>query len=237
MATARFTIRPGLADFLALERRGRTFPAECARAATLKNAIEALGVPHTEVATIRVNGAPATLNRIVRDDDAIELLGWSDAGIVQPSVSLEFVADAHLGGLARYLRMLGFDVVHDNAIADVEIRRMASDERRIVLTRDRELLKCRDILIGCYVRAFKAEEQLREVVRRFGLTEHARPFTRCLRCNTVLEEIEKHRVLSMLPESVARDQQRFYHCRSCGRVYWAGSHYRRMQAALDRMLQ
>ena len=237
MATAHFTIHSGLAAFLPRERQGSPFACECARAATLKNAIEALGIPHTEVAAVRVNAAPATLDRTVRDGDAIELSGWSDTGLVQPSVTLEFVADAHLGGLARYLRMLGFDTVHDNAIADADIRRMASDEHRIVLTRDRELLKCRDILVGCYVRAIKSEAQLREVAARFGLTEHARAFTRCLRCNIVLENVAKEQVAARLPESVARDQQNFYHCRGCGRVYWPGSHYRRMSAALGRMME
>jgi hypothetical protein len=155
---------------------------------------------------------------------------------VQPEENPRFLADAHLGGLARFLRMLGFDTLHDHAYHDADIVRLALEEHRIVLTRDRELLKCRDILRGCYVHSLKAEAQLREVAERFGLAARAKPFTLCLRCNVALETIEKERVASLLPPNVAQLHERFFHCRSCDRVYWPGSHYDRMRAALGRAL-
>ena len=237
MASAHFTVHPGLSDFLPRERRGGSFACDCARAATLKNAIEAIGIPHTEVAAVRVNDAAATLDRIVREGDRLELFAWSDIGAPQRSATLEFVADAHLGGLARYLRMLGFDTVHDNEIADETIRRLAGEERRIVLTRDRELLKCRDILIGAYVRAIKPEAQLREIAERFGLAAYARPFSRCLRCNLALMRVTKKSVIAELPCAVARQQALFFRCSGCQRIYWPGSHYHRMQSALARLLE
>ena len=132
--------------------------------------------------------------------------------------------------------MLGFDTIHDNGISDAQIRRLADEERRVVLTRDRELLKCREILTGCYVRAIRIEAQLREVVARLGLLAHARPFTRCLCCNTTLAQVSKASIAATLPESVAREHEQFYRCPGCGRVYWPGSHYRRMQDALARVL-
>jgi uncharacterized protein with PIN domain len=232
MAVARFLFHGTLAAFLPRERRGVAFDYACARAATLKNAIEALGVPHTEAGRIAVNGAPATLQRQVRQGDLVEIHPWE----VQPEDSLRFLADAHLGGLARFLRMLGFDTLHDHAYHDPDIVRFALEERRIVLTRDRELLKCREILRGGYVRALKAEAQLREVAARFDLASKARPFTLCLRCNLPLEPVEKQLVVHRLPETVADLQQNFFHCRGCDRVYWPGSHYERMRAALERML-
>jgi sulfur carrier protein ThiS len=138
---AVFQFESQLWMFLERARRGRAFEYDCARAATLKNAIEALGVPHTEVGAVRVNGEPATLQRVVRDGDCIEVEATKSGS----GPDLRFVADAHLGGLARFLRMLGCDTLHRNDYSDEEIRRLAETEGRIVLTRDRELLKCREI--------------------------------------------------------------------------------------------
>jgi hypothetical protein len=145
---------------------------------------------------------------------------------------LRFLADAHLGGLARFLRMLGFDTAHRNAYDDAEIRRLAEEERRIVLTRDRELLKCREIRTGCYVRALKPEAQLQEVAARYGLAPRARPFTLCLQCNLPLEAVEKSAVAQRVPERVFSIQEAFSSCGGCGRIYWPGSHYERMRLAL-----
>jgi uncharacterized protein with PIN domain len=235
MATARFRFHGVLENFLARSRRGRAFDHACARAATLKNAIEALGVPHTEVGTITVNGARATLARIVRDGDRVEVHPWTAAGAQESDERPAFVADAHLGGLARFLRMLGFDTVHAPPISDEAIRRFAWRERRIVLTRDRELLKCREIARGCYVHARRTEEQLAEVVARYGLAGKARPFTLCLLCNVALVPVPKAAVLARLPPAVAASRERFAHCARCDRVYWEGSHYARMREALARL--
>jgi uncharacterized protein with PIN domain/sulfur carrier protein ThiS len=229
VSTATFRFDDGLAAFLAKDFRGRSFSYTCARAATLKNAIEALGIPHTEVGGVVVNGEPATLQRIVRENDVIEV---HPPGIEKVGSVPIFLADAHLGGLARFLRMLGFDTVHRNALDDAEIRRLASDENRIVLTRDRELLKCREIRRGCYVRALKPENQLQEVAERYGLGPLARPFTLCLHCNLVLEAIDKRAVAHRVPENVLSVHQTFSYCRGCDHVYWPGSHYERMRAAL-----
>ena len=129
--------------------------------------------------------------------------------------------------------MLGFDTLHENAFDDDEIRRLGADEGRIVLTRDRELLKCRDVARGCFVRALRPEAQLAEVSERYRLAPHARPFTLCLRCNLPLEAVEKAAVAERLPAEVATQHERFVRCPGCGRVYWPGSHYRRMQASLQ----
>jgi uncharacterized protein with PIN domain len=237
MATARFRIDPGLSAFLAPARRSAPFEYACARAATLKNALEALGIPHTEVARVRVNGAEATLDRIVRDADEVEVRGWASEGSVQWAPRLAFVADAHLGALARFLRMLGFDTVHDNRLADETIRTLAAESARIVLTRDRELLKCREIAVGAYVRALAPAAQLSETAARFGLAAHARPFTLCLCCNVAIAPVPKRAVLDRLPEQVARVQEAFYRCPRCNRIYWPGSHYARMREVLARMIE
>jgi uncharacterized protein with PIN domain len=228
MASARFEFDAALDRFLAPERRGRGFAFACARAATLKNAIEALGVPHTEVGEVQVNGAPATLQRAVREGDRVVVSAAGERALPAPPLLL---ADAHLGGLARFLRMLGFDTLHDPRLADPGIRRLAL-EPRIVLTRDRELLKCREIAQGCYVRALRPEAQLREVLARYRLAEHARPFTRCLHCNLPLAPIDKATLAQRVPARVLELHECFTTCSGCGRVYWPGTHYERMRAVI-----
>lgn len=235
MAVATFRFCGELTGFLAPERRGKAFDYVCARAATIKHAIESLGVPHTEAGRLTVNGQPATSARIVRDGDLIEVFpyGPADAAAIE---SPNFLADAHLGGLARFLRMLGFDTLYDNGIADHAIRELATHERRIVLTRDRELLKCRDVLRGCFVHAIKPEAQLDEVVRRYGLERHMRPFTLCLHCNLRLETIERSAVAGRVPERIVERYDNFVRCPGCERIYWRGSHWTRMREILSRSL-
>jgi hypothetical protein len=235
MATAIFRFHGGLAAFLPHGRRGGAFAHACARAATLKNAIESLGVPHTETGRLTVNGEPATLSRIVRDADAIEVFPFDPADAADEAPL--FIADAHLGGLARLLRMLGFDTLFENAYTDRHILDLIAREHRILLTRDRELLKCRDVSRGCFVRALKAEAQLAEVVVRYALARHARPFTLCLHCNVRLEEAAPDAVAAQVPLTIAARYARFARCPSCERVYWEGSHWERMRAMLGPVLE
>jgi uncharacterized protein with PIN domain len=153
--------------------------------------------------------------------------------ITQPP---RFVADAHLGGLARLMRMAGFDTLYDNGYADDRIEAIAVQESRIVLSRDRELLKRRAILHGCFPHAIDPPGQFREVRARFGLAPLARPFTRCLACNAPLRDIDKRQVLDHLPASVRAHQQAFRICDVCRRVYWQGSHWRHMRDLLATLL-
>jgi uncharacterized protein with PIN domain len=128
--------------------------------------------------------------------------------------------------------MLGFDTLHRNAFSDDEIRRLADAERRIVLTRDRELLKCREIARGAYVHALKPEAQLREVAARYAFAALARPFTLCLNCNLPLQPVERAAIAERVPPAVWALHERFVRCPGCGGVFWPGSHYERMLSAL-----
>lgn len=235
MATARFSFHGELSAFLAPERRTATFDYTCARAASLKQAIEALGVPHTEVGRLLVNEQPATLARTVREGDAVEVFPHA-AGEASLDAPVRFLADAHLGGLARMLRMLGINTHYDNGIADREILELAAREQRIVLTRDRELLKCREILRGRFVHARKPEAQLQEVAARYGLERHMRPFTLCLNCNVRLLPVDKDAVSERVPERIAVRYDVFVRCPGCGRTYWKGSHWERMRGILGAAL-
>jgi uncharacterized protein len=232
MARATFLFHGELTAFLAPELRGGPFARECARAATIKHAVESLGVPHTEVGRLTVNGQPATLSRTVRESEAIEVFPHQIAGFF-PESAPRFIADAHLGGLARLLRMLGVDTLFENAHDDREIVELALRERRVLLTRDRELLKCRDVLRGSFVRPLKPEAQLRQVVARYALTPHFRPFTLCLHCNLALAPAPRSEVESRVPERVIERYAQFLLCPGCSRVYWQGSHWMRMREMLE----
>ena len=145
-------------------------------------------------------------------------------------------SSATVGGLARLLRMAGFDTRYDNRFDDGEIEAIAQAEARIVLTRDRELLKRRTITHGCYVRALKPAQQFREIVERLDLARSARPFSLCLHCNAPLRPIEKAEVAERLPPRVREHYERFSTCDVCGRVFWEGSHWQRMSSLLAQTL-
>lgn len=238
--SATFRFYAELNAFLAPERRQRAFTARLARAATVKHMCEACGVPHTEVAFIFVNGEPADFSRLLHDGDRVAVYPAFRCFDLSPLAPLNapqpgkprFIADCHLGGLARMLRMAGFDTAFRNDYGDREIAALAARELRIVLTRDRELLKLRTIRHGAYVHALKAEAQFAEIVRRFQLLPHFAPFSRCLLCNVPLIEVGKAEVLDQLPPSVRERQQQFRRCPACERIYWPGSHWERMRAML-----
>jgi uncharacterized protein with PIN domain len=244
MVTATFRFYEELNDFLAPDRRKQEFTVPCARAATTKHMIEALGVPHTEVELILVNGESVDFSRQLQDGDRVAVYPRFEALDVTPLLRVReyplrnprFVADAHLGGLAHMLRMLGFDTLYDNHFQDDAIVAIAEQDGRIVLTRDRELLKRRAVTHGCYVHAQRTEQQLREVVERLDLARSARPFTLCLHCNAPLRPVDKASVLERLPPRVQERYERFSTCDACGRVYWEGSHWRNMRRLLDGVL-
>jgi len=244
MATVTFRFYEELNDFLAPERRGRDVTSACARAATTKHMIEALGVPHTEVELILVNGESAGFGRLLQQGDRVAVFPKFETLDVTPLLRvrdhplrvIRFVADVHLGGLAHLLRMTGFDTLYERNFDDSEIASIAMREGRIVLTRDRELLKRREITHGCFVRALKPAQQLREIFERLDLARNAKPFIRCLHCNTPLRAIDKALVLDRVPPAVLERHEQFRACDNCKRVFWEGSHWRRMRALVDQLM-
>jgi uncharacterized protein with PIN domain len=147
------------------------------------------------------------------------------------------VLDVHLGRLAGYLRLLGFDAMYRNDFKDPELARVSAAERRVLLTRDRGLLKRNEVVYGYWVRQTEPRRQLLEALRRFDLTPHVDLFTRCLICNTRLVPVEKEAVAARLPDRTAEHFQDFHLCPGCDRVYWKGSHYRRMLMLVGRTLR
>ncbi len=241
MVTATFRFYDELNDFLPRERRGRDITAACAREATTKHMVEALGVPHTEVALLLVNGESSRFERPLAEGDRVAVypaFGQFDVQALQrlrswPAGRLRFVADAHLGGLARLLRMAGFDTLYDNGYHDDDIERIAREEGRVLLTRDRELLKRRTVELGCYIHALDPPEQLRELFARLRLGTQLRAVTLCLHCNLPLREVDKEEEVERIPPRVRETHAVFTTCDACRRVYWKGSHDARMRSLLE----
>ena len=224
--------------------RGETCQCQTDGTATIKHAVEALGVPHTEICAVRVDGTPASLDDLVRDASEVEVLPWPPARERREQAAgpacdrkelapLRFLADAHLGALARELRLLGFDTRLASDEDDAALAEQARAEGRVLLSRDRELLKHRRVAVGCLLISSQREEQLAQLDDRFALGRAARPFTRCLECNEVLRNVERSQVERRLPPAVSVGQHEFTICTGCDRVYWRGSHWQKLNARVE----
>jgi len=233
-----------LNDFLPPEKRYTRFGCEFWVGGSVKDLIEAEGVPHTEVDLILVNGESVDFSFQVRDGDRISVYPVFESLDITPALKVRprplretrFVLDVHLGRLAGYLRMLGFDALYRPDYRDAELVCLSSSEGRILLTRDLGLLKYGAVHYGYAVRQTNPRRQAREVVARFDLARAAAPFTRCLRCNDRLEAVSKEAVLERLPGTTRDRYEEFRRCPACGRVFWAGGHYRRMQRLVEELL-
>jgi uncharacterized protein with PIN domain len=150
---------------------------------------------------------------------------------------MRFVADVMLGRLARWLRMMGHDVLYSNRYRDDELARIADTEDRILLTRDRGLLARYRVNRAVLVTSVRLSGQLRELRDGIGLTCGAEAFSRCTRCNAPVEEISREEARGEVPPYVQRNAPAFFRCHGCGKVYWPGSHVRRMKKLLDEIFR
>lgn len=240
MSSARFRFYAELNDFLPVESRAKELVRHFDVSGSVKDFVESFGVPHTEVDLVLANGCAVDFSYQVRDGDLVsvypvfESLDIASASRVRsaPLRELRFVLDVHLGRLAAYLRMAGFDAVYSNSASDAELANAVAREKRVLLTRDRQLLMRTEVDRGYWVRATEPRLQLLEVVRRFDLAGAMRPFTRCLECNSILKDVSRESVLERLPPRVF-DKNRFRVCPTCRRVYWEGSHHARMTKLLE----
>ncbi|HUI72851.1 MAG TPA: Mut7-C RNAse domain-containing protein [Spirochaetia bacterium] len=236
MASVTIRFYEELNDFLPSEKRRQAFSLETPSGCTVKALIEDLGVPHTEIDLILANGESVDFAYQPETGDRISVYpkfeSWDIGPLSRvrpvPLRETRFALDVHLGRLARLLRMFGFDSFYGNAVDDEELVRAARLEKRIVLTRDRGLLKRRNVTHGYLVRSGLPREQLGEVVRRFDLFGSVRLGTRCVICNVALDRVPKEVVLSRVPPAVARDHEDFAECPSCHRVFWRGTHWQTM---------
>ncbi len=241
--TATFRFYEELNDFLPRQLRKISFPHPFSGRPAIKDSIEALGVPHTEIDLILANGVSVGFDYHVGDGDRIAVYPVFESIDITPIIRLRprplrrtrFVLDVQLAKLARLLRMLGFDALHQPSWTHAELI-AAERQGRIILTRHRGILKNSRVARGYWIRATQPAEQVREVLHRFDLGHQITPFQRCMPCNGIMEPIAKEQVLERLPEKTKAHYNEFYICICCQRIYWKGSHYARMKPFVDELI-
>ncbi|MGW0602857.1 Mut7-C RNAse domain-containing protein [Streptomyces sp. NPDC002644] len=234
-ATGSTGIHVRVAPELRLFVRGGEATAAVDGVSTLGHVVESLGVPLTEVGELLVDGRTVPVSHTPSAGESVEVRPVAPPQLTPgaPEVPLRFLLDVHLGTLARRLRLLGVDVAYESTdIGDPALAARSAAERRVLLSRDRGLLRRREIWAGAYVYSTRPDEQLREVLRRF--TPRLRPWTRCTACNGELREASKADVADRLEAGTSRNYEVFAECGDCGRVYWRGAHHEQLVAIVDR---
>ena len=207
---------------------------------SVKDTIEACGVPHPEVDLILMDGESVGWDRLLEDGSriavyprfrAFDVAGLSAVHVDPPQP--RFLLDVHLGTLARYLRLLGFDAEAPEGAHDEELATHSAATDRILLTRDLGLLKRSIVRYGHFLRSPDPVVQAVEVVRHYDLGDAAAPFARCMMCNGLIDPVAAADVQGAVPPRVRRRHDEFRRCRQCGRCYWEGSHHPRLQALVD----
>ena len=244
MSSAWFRFYEELNDFLPAGKKKVSFEYSFSGNPSVKDAIEALGVPHVEVDMIIINGNPVDFKNKLQNEDQVsvypvfESFDITDVSHLheKPLRNPAFILDVHLGKLARYLRLCGFDTLFFRHLTDQEIIRISRKEHRIILTRDRELLKNKLVTHGYWIRSPHPEEQFSEVFKRFDLKNFEDPFSRCLECNGILTVVPKEEIIDHILPKTREYYNEFKKCPGCGHIYWEGSHYEKMKKQIEKML-
>ena len=231
MSTAHFLFFGRLEDFLPSAQRAQLLRVDFQGRQSIKHLAESLGVPHPEIGQVQVNGQDRTLATITQNGDRVDIHPVPNGCPIKP----RFLLDNHLGRLAAYLRMLGFDCLYEIDYQDEELAKLLQREERILLTRDRRLLMRKVVNHGYCPRSLDSLEQLTEVIQRFDLVRRIAPFHRCLLCNHPLEAVSKEAVLDRLEPLTKLYFDEFQICPACKQIYWKGSHYEKMQNLIEQM--
>ncbi len=226
-----------LNDFLPQEKRKIRFEHKFIGQPSIKDLIESLGVPHTEIDLILVNGKSVNFSYIVQDKDEVsvypifESLDITDIQHLRenPLREPKFIVDCHLGSLAKYMRIFGLDTFYKNDLKEKEIINISINERRTILTKNKNLLKRNEVTHAYWIRNENVDAQIKEVINRFNLLNEIKDFSRCLICNSILKPIEKEKVINRIPLKVNEWQNEFYYCEHCDKIYWKGNHYKKMK--------
>ncbi len=244
MSIASFRFYEELNDFLPLEKRKILFSYEFNGTPSVKDAIEALGIPHVEVDLILVNSLSVDYSYKLKHADSVSVYpvfeSFDIASVThlreKPLRDLKFIADVHLGKLTKYLRLCGFDTCYRTDFNNQEMINLALSDRRVILTRDKELLKNKKVTRGYWVRSVYYPEQLREVLLHFDLKNQVTLFARCMECNGLLKDVTKKEILNRLLPKTSRYYRKFKKCQYCNRIYWNGSHYQSMKRNIKTLM-
>jgi len=246
MHTATFNIYDELNFFLPRKHKGKPITHQWDWKSSIKDMIESLGVPHPEIDLLLVNDTSVDFDYIMGDGDDVHVypMPYYQTHPHENKVRLipeingrpRFILDTHLGRLASYLRMMGFDTLYRNDYPDDELAEVSNAEERILLTRDVGLLKRSLVVHGYYVRNTNPRKRLHEITSRYDLADYVEPFKFCLRCNGNLKIVDKADILDQLEHNTAAYYEVFHQCDSCQQIFWKGSHYERMHTLLDEVL-
>ena len=237
--SVRLNLHGDLDFFLPTRTRRKSIERGLTEKTSIKDVIESCGVPHPEVGLIVLNGRALDFGYGVTRDAEIDVyppgIGYPhfEKKPLQVTTVRSFVADGHLGKLARTLRLLGFDVAYDCRADDRQLLAIMEAENRALLTRDRRLLMHAVVQTGYCPRSQDPDEQTIEVIRRFNLFGLIAPFTRCLRCNAVLQQVAKIDVVEKLEPLTKIYYEQFRRCTGCKQIYWSGSHFDRLQKRIE----
>ena len=235
----RLCFRGDLSVFLGSKAGDAVIERRLAEKTSVKDVIESCGVPHPEVDLILVDEQTVGFDHTLANDTKVEVFAVENRGTNRTEKRLQavgikrFVADGHLGGLTRNLRLLGFDVACRQNADDRQLLEVMVRENRALLTRDRRLLMHAIVQHGYWPRSQNADEQTIEVVRRFDLSELIAPFTRCLRCNGPLEAAAKADIIGKLEPLTKIYYDEFRRCPECKQIYWSGSHFPKLQRRVE----
>jgi uncharacterized protein with PIN domain len=228
-------IPPELRLFLPADRRAGSLALTTDGTSSLGHVVESLGIPRTEVGGLAVDGREVPARHVPAAGESVEVLTVPRPQRV-PGAPLRFLLDVHLGTLARRLRLLGVDAAYESAdIGDPALAALSARERRVMLSRDRGLLRRRELWAGAYVYSDRPDEQLHDVLDRFE--PPLAPWTRCVACNAPLREADKESVSDRLAAGTRRTYDVFAECPACGRVYWRGAHHDRLAAVVEQALR
>jgi len=246
MYSATFTVYNDLNFFLPHKQKNKSITHEWDWKASIKDMIESLGVPHPEIDLLIVNDISVDLDYIMQDGDDVHVYPMPyyethphpNKTRITPVYEgrPRFILDTHLGRLASYLRMMGFDTLYRNDYPDDELAEVSNEEQRILLTRDIGLLKRSLVVHGYYVRNTNPRKRLHEIAQRYDLIEQIEPFQFCMRCNGHLKSVNKTDILDQLPDRTASHYDDFHQCDSCEQIYWKGSHYVKMEKLLSEVI-
>jgi len=242
---AEFRFYEELNDFLPPDRRKISFSHPFFGTPAVRDVIQAIGVPHTAIDLVLVDGESVDFNHRLRGGERVAVYPVFERLDISPVIRLRpeplretrFIADAHLGKLARYLRMLGFDTAHVPDIESTHLIERSLGEKRIILTRSPETLKQKRVTHGYWIRHDDPLNQLLEVLHELDLSSQVKPFTRCMACNGRIQSVEKTDLEGRINPLILQRFSEFRQCPDCGKIYWQGSHHQRMAQLISDLVQ
>lgn len=242
---AKFEIFGELNFFVNKNKRNILFEHSFDDNPSIKDTIESIGIPHVEIGAIVVNGELKNFNYKLENNDHVLIYSFyeninSFENVLRPSIKkYDFMTDENVGGMAKYLRMLGFNTIMIPEISDKEVAKITEKENRILLSRDIGLLKRKNVTYGLFLRSTNTEEQLFEVIKKFDLNKYFKPFSICIECNGNINTIDPSKIIKedRIKEGVLKDYQEFFRCDSCKKIFWKGSHYQKMETMIQKYLR